>query len=53
MRVRFLQRFDYRVNGQVVLAFKAGEERTVTRHCGSQAVAAGSAVEIDPPPRPS
>lgn len=51
MRVRFLDRFDWPVTSMVTFAYKAGQERTVIRRCGSKAVAAGRAVEIDPPPR--
>lgn len=49
-RVRFLADFDYEVTRTVTIAYKAGAEETVKRECADQAIAAGKAEEIEPPP---
>ncbi|MDO1560417.1 hypothetical protein Q0812_13360 [Brevundimonas sp. 2R-24] len=53
MRVRFLEAFDWTPPDRrmVTLAFAAGQEATVTRRCGEEAVRAGKAEEIAPPKR--
>lgn len=53
MRVRFTRNFSYRPperRGRTI-AFKAGMEKTVKRHCGNAAVAAGRAIEVPVPNR--
>lgn len=50
-RVRFTADFDYRVSPAFLIAYKAGQERTVKRDCCEKAVAKGKAVEIPLFPR--
>ncbi len=47
MRVRFTADFDFKPVPAVTLAFKAGDEKTVTTPCGEAAIAAGKAVRLD------
>ena len=47
-KVRFTGDFDWKPSPQVTLAFRAGQEHSVTRACATAAKAAGKAVEIRP-----
>lgn len=53
MRVRFIERFDYRPTPGSVVAYKAGWEGRVPREAAAQALAAGKAVEIGSARRPA
>lgn len=52
-RVRFLAAFDFKPSPSVTLAFKAGEEKTVTSACAEAAIGKGKAERIASPRRRS
>lgn len=54
-RVRFSDDYRYRPTAarQVCIKYRAGRTYTVKRECADGAVAAGAAVEISPPSRPT
>jgi hypothetical protein len=45
-RVRFIADFDYKPTRAVTVAYKAGMQCLVKRHCADQAIAAGKAVDF-------
>ena len=47
-RVRFTSDFDYHPTPQVIIAYRAGMEKTVKRDCAKKAIAAGKAVDLGP-----
>lgn len=51
--VKFTENYDYRPSMQpmVMVAYKAGMTRTVTRECAEAAVAAGKAQQVSKPNR--
>jgi len=54
-RVRFSNDYRYRPSAarQICIKYRAGRAYTVKRECADAAVAAGAAVEVLPPARPS
>lgn len=52
-RLRFLKDFDFKPKSSITIAYKAGEEKLVTRACAEQALKAKVAerVTVPKPPR--
>jgi hypothetical protein len=52
-RLRFTQDFDFKVNPQAIIAYKAGREYLVSQAAAAEALGKGIAVPLDRPNRRS
>lgn len=50
MKVRFTADFDWKPTPQTTIAYRAGDEKVVTKECADMAIAKGKAVPTDTAP---